>query len=115
MGRANQVLLALAAVFFLTPGPGLIGAETKPAPAREEPAGFQNEAKNLLGGNNDVWSVVFSPDGKLLISGDGYWDRPGGVSIWDAATRKRLQRFPETLGVTSVAVSPDGKRLASTS
>ena len=48
----------------------------------EEPVGFNAQPKNLLGGNNDVWSVAVSPDGKLLVSGSGYWDRPGEVRIW---------------------------------
>src|SRR6266511_4167538 len=51
-------------------------------------------------------SVVFSPDGKLLLSG-GY----DGVRVWDAGTGKPLGAFPQ-LG-TLVAVSPDGKYLAS--
>ena len=87
--------------------------EITTAAAIEEPTVFNAQPKSLLGGNNDVWSMAVSPDGKLLATGSGYWDRPGEVRVWNLATRKPLWTFAETLGVSSVAISPDGKRLAS--
>lgn len=61
----------------------------------------------------DVWSVNISRDGKFVAAGAGWWDQPGEIGIWDLATRKALRRFPEELGVASVAFSPDGSLLAS--
>jgi serine/threonine protein kinase/WD40 repeat protein len=61
----------------------------------------------------DVWSVTTSKDGKLIVAGGGMWEAPGEIGIWDAATYQPLQRFTEEGGVGSVAVSPDGKIVAS--
>ncbi len=119
--RARRSALAVAA-------PNLAQTEKKTDPAAEqpkakteaatvavvsEPTVFNSQPSNLLGGNNDVWSVAFAPDGKRLAVGDGFWDRTGSVSVWDVGTRKRLITAAEPRGVASVAVSPDGKRLAS--
>jgi WD40 repeat protein/beta-lactamase regulating signal transducer with metallopeptidase domain len=123
-----KCILVLAGLLLLSLRPNLAQTETKTAPAAEqpkakaepaatttleEPTVFNSQPKNLLGGNNDFWSVAISPDGKRLATGSGYWDRPGEVRVWDFATRKPLWSFAETLGVASVAISPDGKRLAS--
>src|SRR5262245_13772058 len=61
----------------------------------------------------DVWSIAFSKDGKIVAASGGMWDHPGEIGVWEFATRKPLARFPEDLGVASVALSPDGKLLAS--
>ena len=60
----------------------------------------------------DVWSVAFSPDGKTLASGDGDWNKPGQVKLWDTASGKLVQTMPHTGEVLSVAWSPDGKAIA---
>jgi hypothetical protein len=65
----------------------------------------------VIGHMVDVFSVMFSPDGKTLASGSG----DGSVRLWDVATQ-RLAGSPltgRTDGVNSVAFSPDGKTLAS--
>ncbi len=59
------------------------------------------------------WS--FSPDGKLLVTGSGYFERVhdgnsnnvGRVQLWDTATGKLLAKV-ETGNVRSVAFSEDG-------
>jgi WD40 repeat protein len=61
---------------------------------------------------SDVWSLAFSPDGKTLASGNGDWDKPGQVKLWDAASWKEKAVLPHTGEVLSVAISPDGKTLA---
>ena len=65
---------------------------------------------SLLTGHGAVFSVAFSPDGKLLASGN----RDGSLQLWDVATREHQATFtghPDP--ITSVAFSPDGKTLGS--
>jgi WD40 repeat protein/serine/threonine protein kinase len=62
-------------------------------------------------------SVVFSPDGRLLAAG-GTPSRSGddigkGVKVWDMETGKQVSAFALDLGGGSMALSPDGTRLAS--
>ena len=63
----------------------------------------------LAGHANSVRVIVFSPDGRLLASGD---DR-GMVRLWDPATGHRQAELPGAPGaVRSLAFSPDGRLLA---
>jgi WD40 repeat protein len=64
-----------------------------------------------------VRAVAFSPDGRLLVSGD-YW---GHVAVWDVAKEKATAEFgvphptlpaPNLGTVHSVAFTPDGKAVA---
>lgn len=68
--------------------------------------------KGIPGHRLGTSSVVFSPDGKQIISG-GY---DAAVKIWDMSTGNELMML---LGhkdnVYAVAVSPDGKRIVSSS
>jgi WD40 repeat protein len=67
----------------------------------------------------DVSSVAFSPDGKRLAIGSGESDqqgRPlsGEVKVWDVQTSQEALFLQGHSGwVSSVAFSPDGKRLVS--
>lgn len=67
----------------------------------------------IMGHTLDVKSVVFSPDGKRIVSASG--DKT--LRIWDANTGKPigspLQGHTEVVGY--VAYSPDGKRIVSVS
>ena len=57
-----------------------------------------------------VFSVAFSPDGKLFAMGDGY----SVVSLWETASGKEILACKgHTYRVESVAFSPDGMTLAS--
>lgn len=57
-----------------------------------------------------VWSAVFSPDGRWLVSTHG----DGTIQVWDVAERRRVVGFNEhSDSVRKVAWSSDGKRVAS--
>jgi WD40 repeat protein len=57
-----------------------------------------------------VWCVVFSPDGRWLVSTHG----DGAILIWDVVNRELEANLKQHSGaVRSVAISPDGKRLMS--
>jgi WD40 repeat protein/serine/threonine protein kinase len=79
------------------------------------------ELLSLRGHHGGVRSAVFSPDGKRLASGSGGVDPwkhawRAEVNIWDAQTGQLVLTLEgHTYPVTSVAFSPDGKRLASAS
>jgi WD40 repeat protein len=74
------------------------------------------ELQQLTGHTDDVNSVAFSPNGKILASGNGDilggWDTT--VRLWDVATGRELKKLTgHTDSVNSVAFSPNGKILAS--
>ena len=66
----------------------------------------------LKGHTDQVWSVVFSPDGKRLASASS----DHTVKVWDVISgQETLSLKGHSAEVVSVAFSPDGKRLASAS
>jgi RNA polymerase sigma factor (sigma-70 family) len=56
-----------------------------------------------------VYSLIFSSDGKVLIS-----QATDGVRLWETRTGKELKFFPgeKNHNVTACDISPDGRRLA---
>ena len=63
-----------------------------------------------LGHTDGVGSISFSPDGSLLVSGDG----DGKVIFWDISSQTPLATLQgHTEEVNSVSFSPDGSLLAS--
>src|SRR5207237_1837955 len=74
----------------------------------------------LKGHPGTVHSVVYSADGKRIVSGSGRDPWKGGlffggeVKVWDARTGQELLTLGgQTGGVLSVAISPDGKHIVS--
>jgi WD40 repeat protein len=73
------------------------------------------EIRRFQGLKGSVHSVRFSPDGRLIAAGSGFYQpvSEGHLTLWDAATGRLLfdKKF-DNLNVLSVAFSPDGKSLA---
>ena len=77
--------------------------------------------KTLTGHTDVVSSVVFSPDGNFIVSGDWYddnhynsGDSNSEIRVWNTHTGEQIKTLKGyTGGVSSLAFSPDGKTLAS--
>jgi WD40 repeat protein len=70
------------------------------------------EKLTLKGHVSDAWSVAFSQDGSLLATGDGDWNQPGEVKLWETATWKEHGTLRHTGEVLCLAFDPKGTRLA---
>lgn len=82
------------------------------APPVQEPGeGFRSSYVNP---GTIIRTLAFSPDGKLLASGGGYYDT--SVSLWDVAAGKEVRALLGHAGaVRQLQYLPDGKTLLATS
>jgi WD40 repeat protein len=69
--------------------------------------GDGEEVASLKGKHGaEVWGVAFSPDGKVLATADGDWNKPSDVVLWDTKTWKARERLKHTNEVLCVAFHP---------
>lgn len=80
------------------------------------------EILRLRGHQGPISSIAYSPDGTRLVSGGGdtmvfsrkWGDGDRTVRVWELASGRELKSLAgHQRGVTAVAFSPDGKRVAS--
>ncbi len=104
MTRSASFLLLLLAL----PSAAAVAEEEAPLPKGV----LARMGKSGSSARDEVRSVAFSPDGKILASGGG--DKV--VHLWDPATGRELKTLEgHARRVNAVAFSPDGKMLASAS
>ena len=67
-------------------------------------------ALNLRAFDNRISTVIFSPDGKYLLSGN--WG--SAISLWDVSTAQKIKTFSGHKGrINALAFSSDGGRIVS--
>lgn len=66
------------------------------------------ETARFVGHGADVTSVAYAIDDTRLVTGS--WDRT--ARLWDVATGAQIRQFDATGPINAVALSPDGKLLA---
>lgn len=113
----SQVALAAKALEENNASQAVSLLETQiPLPGQEDLRGFEwhylwrqcQSAIFTLPFTSGIVSVCFSPDGRLLVTGDAV----GNATVWDIASRRALFTFKHTDGLVHVAFSPNGKVLA---
>jgi len=59
------------------------------------------------------WTIAFSPDGKLAVTGSGvHGMRAGLIQVWDWQAKQQIAAVTQEWLVQSLAISRDGQRLA---
>jgi WD40 repeat protein len=83
-------------------------------PARSLAQGIKKQATLEVDGGRLVTVLAFSPDGKLLVGGEDQPGLAGMLWVWDVAKGRKLVSFKGHQGrVQAIAISPDGKTVAS--
>ena len=70
-----------------------------------------DQFESLLGHTGSVYTLMITQDGKTLVTGSSH---DNIIKLWDIATSQQRFTFTETGRNRFLAMSPDGKILAST-
>jgi type IV secretory pathway TraG/TraD family ATPase VirD4 len=90
------------------PPPPIPEVRPEPPPVQRHLAGTPTLARTLQHGTQEIRSVVYAADGRLLASGGD----EDSIKLWDAATGELRRALPQPSHVWSLAFSHDGKTLA---
>lgn len=97
-------------------------AARRPGAVRVWDLETSQETLKLDGFGQGVLGLAYSPEGTRLATGEGAQNtlgalgRPGEIAVWNADTGKQLWSIVGHEGpITSLAYSPDGERIATTS
>jgi WD40 repeat protein len=66
----------------------------------------------LRSNDGDVWGLVFTDDGKSLVSGGGDWKKPGEITVWNTARWSERRTVKHRGEVLCLAIAPKSKALA---
>ncbi len=114
-GVTRAAIGAVAAESSATPPSPVEAAAGPSLPEVAATVVFERDPVQLTPGPFDVWSLAFSADDRFLAAGGGGgWDdqNVGQARIWDFAKATEIASYPTMRGVESVALSPDGRRVA---
>jgi RNA polymerase sigma factor (sigma-70 family) len=62
--------------------------------------------------DEQVLSVAVTPDGKKLVTAGARYTLPGQLKVWDIASGRELVKVRGVKGIRGIAMSPDGKLVA---
>lgn len=108
--KLRTLTMALGALLMAG---SLCAAEPSARPS--EPLDFLSPPELLVARTRFAWSSALAPDETWLATGYGHWgaNEAGRVIVWDLAKAAPRWQASEPRGVRSVAVSPDGRLVAS--
>jgi WD40 repeat protein len=61
----------------------------------------------IAGHTSDITALIYTPDGKMLLSAD----KGGSINTFDQATGKQIRKVLGPKGISGLSISPDGRTL----